>query len=170
VEHEYLIDGQSNRVAIEKKANEVVAKIDGREYRVDIERCAEGLLSILVDGRSLLLHYARTLDGVHVGFRGKNYYLAYPGHDDSEADGTFDTAGSDGRITTPMPGKIVAVNVSEGDAVEAKQALLVVESMKMQNDVVSPVHGTVTKIHHAEGENVEFGDLLVEIEVAAEGE
>ncbi len=166
MEHEYDVEGSLRRVSIERKAREVLAKVDDREYRVDIERCAEGLLSILVDGRSFLLHYARTQDGIYVGFRGKGYFLAYPGREGADEGAGLDAAGSDGRIATPMPGKIVAVNVREGDAVEPKQPLLVLESMKMQNDVVSPVSGRVVKIHHAVGENVEFGDLLVEIELA----
>ncbi len=73
-------------------------------------------------------------------------------------------ATKDSDVTTPMPGRIVAINVAEGDQVEAGQNVLVVEAMKMENPVHAPVSGTVKAIHVAEGDNVNPDECLIEIE------
>ena len=67
-------------------------------------------------------------------------------------------------IEAPIPGKIVGVNVSAGDKVEEDQELCSLQSMKMQNPILSPVDGTVTEVKIAEGQTVETGDVLIVIE------
>ncbi len=73
-------------------------------------------------------------------------------------------ATKDSDVTTPMPGRIVAIEVSVGDTVEAGQTVLVVEAMKMENPVHAPVAGTVRAIHVAEGDQVNPDECLMEIE------
>ncbi len=68
------------------------------------------------------------------------------------------------QVTAPMPGKVVRVLVSEGDAVEAGQGLLVVEAMKMQNEIRSPKNGKVEKLLAREGLAVNAGDVLAWVE------
>jgi biotin carboxyl carrier protein len=63
-----------------------------------------------------------------------------------------------------MPGKVVRVLVREGDAVEAGAGLVVVEAMKMENELRSARRGRVGKVHAREGQAVEGGALLVELE------
>ncbi len=72
--------------------------------------------------------------------------------------------GGSGRITAPMPGRVLAVFVKPGDKVEAGARLLVLEAMKMENRMTAPVSGTVTNVGVAEGDQVSEGTLLVEIE------
>jgi len=67
-------------------------------------------------------------------------------------------------VTAPMPGTVVRVEVAEGDAVQARQALVVLEAMKMEIPVHSPFEGTVAAVHVAEGDRVASGALLVELE------
>ena len=69
------------------------------------------------------------------------------------------------EIKTSMPGRIVKVFVKEGDKVREGQAVLVLEAMKMQNDIVSDVTGVVRKIHFKAGEQASFGEPLIEIDV-----
>ena len=64
------------------------------------------------------------------------------------------------KINAPMPGKIVAVKANPGDAVKKGQVILVLEAMKMENDVVAPQDGTVASIDTAVGSAVEAGDTL----------
>ncbi|MDX8387021.1 MAG: sodium-extruding oxaloacetate decarboxylase subunit alpha [Ghiorsea sp.] len=73
-------------------------------------------------------------------------------------------ARNDSDVTTPMPGRIVAVNVAIGDAVEAGDTVVTVEAMKMENPVHAPVSGTVKAIHVAEGDTVNPDECLIEIE------
>jgi biotin carboxyl carrier protein len=63
-----------------------------------------------------------------------------------------------------MPGKVIAVLVAEGDVVEKGQGLVIVEAMKMENEVRSPIAGTVREIKVSAGETVEGGALLMIVE------
>ena len=71
--------------------------------------------------------------------------------------------GAGEAVTAPMPGAIVKVNVSAGQAVKAGDVLCVLEAMKMENDITAPKDGTVTQVVAAKGANVSTGDPLVVI-------
>ncbi|MCR9144026.1 MAG: acetyl-CoA carboxylase biotin carboxyl carrier protein subunit [bacterium] len=80
-----------------------------------------------------------------------------------------DSVGS-GAHRTPMPGKVLAINVSAGDTVEAGQTLMVVEAMKMENAIKAACAGKVTAVNCATGDIVNPEDVLVQIESAASAE
>ena len=71
-------------------------------------------------------------------------------------------AGAQGavKVNAPMPGKILAVKASAGTAVKKGDVLLILEAMKMENEVVAPQDGTVASVNVAEGAMVESGDVL----------
>jgi glutaconyl-CoA/methylmalonyl-CoA decarboxylase subunit gamma len=71
--------------------------------------------------------------------------------------------GGSGTIKAPMPGRVVRVLVTEGEAVEADAPLLIVEAMKMENEVASPGSGVVRRLSVAAGDTVEAGQLLCEV-------
>jgi biotin carboxyl carrier protein len=62
-----------------------------------------------------------------------------------------------------MPGRVIAVRVAEGASVAAHQAIVVIEAMKMEHAVVTPLAGTVTRIPVRPGQQVQRGDLLAEV-------
>ncbi len=70
----------------------------------------------------------------------------------------------DGAIRALMPGRIISVNVNVGDHVSAEQPVLVMESMKMENTITAPSDGTVTAVHVGEGDSVQHGQTMIEIE------
>lgn len=74
-------------------------------------------------------------------------------------------AGGEGavKVTAPMPGKILAVKANAGQAVKKGDVLLVLEAMKMENDIVAPQDGTVASIHAAAGDSVEAGATLASL-------
>ena len=67
-------------------------------------------------------------------------------------------------VTAPMPGTVIKVLVAAGERVSARQALVVLEAMKMETPLVSPYDATVLAVHVAEGDRVASGALLVELE------
>jgi biotin carboxyl carrier protein len=71
--------------------------------------------------------------------------------------------GAKDQITTPMPGKIVKILVAEGEKVTIKQPLVIVESMKMENEIKSPANGTIKSIHFKAGDLVESGQPIIKI-------
>ncbi|TCD04843.1 biotin/lipoyl-binding protein [Erythrobacteraceae bacterium CFH 75059] len=74
--------------------------------------------------------------------------------------GTGHHSAADGAVAAPMPGKVIAVDVAEGQAVTAGQRLLVLEAMKMEHALTAPFDGTVTQLSAAEGQQVQVDDVL----------
>ncbi len=75
-------------------------------------------------------------------------------------------AGAKGAITAQMTGRVISVNVKPGDKVTEGQILLIVEAMKMENEIAAPLAGTVKEVAVAAGARVSEGDLLLQIEPA----
>ena len=67
------------------------------------------------------------------------------------------------KVTAPMPGNILDIMVNVGDSVAANQVVVVLEAMKMENDIVTPVAGTVTAINVTKGQAVNSGDVLITV-------
>ena len=83
--------------------------------------------------------------------------------------GTGHHSAHDGDIIAPMPGKVIAVDVAQGDAVIAGQRLLVLEAMKMEHALTAPFDGTVTELSVSAGSQVQVEAVLAVVEAAAEG-
>ena len=66
-------------------------------------------------------------------------------------------------VNSPMPGNILSVNVKDGDAIKAGQLLMILEAMKMENEILAPADGTVSNVSVAKGSTVEAGTLLCSI-------
>lgn len=73
------------------------------------------------------------------------------------------TTGAGTKVTAPMPGTILKVNVAEGDTVTKGQAIMVLEAMKMENDIPAPVDGKVTSLLVKKGDSVNSSDVLATI-------
>ena len=71
-------------------------------------------------------------------------------------------AAAGGRLSSPLPGRVVFVSVAPGDSVSAGQTLMVIEAMKMEHAITAPASGSVETVHFAEGDQVDEGlELLV---------
>lgn len=70
---------------------------------------------------------------------------------------------SDGLVTSPMPGTVTSLHVGPGDAVAKGQTVLILEAMKMENDIVAPKSGTIARLHVAEGQTVQGAAPLFEM-------
>ena len=118
----------------------------GRSYEVSIEPGADGELLVHVDGHTVAVASA--------GRRGRGRRRS------GGARGAIGPTGPD-AIVSPMPGRIVKVLVRPGDLVEPRQGLVVVEAMKMENELRAARSGTVTDVRVTEGMSVEAGAVLV---------
>lgn len=99
-----------------------------------------------------------------VNVNGNNYEIAIELIDEAEAKSAAPApaaapAGGE-KITSPMPGNILSVNVSNGDTVKKGQVLMVLEAMKMENEIMSPIDGTIVSVNTTKGATVESGALL----------
>jgi biotin carboxyl carrier protein len=157
------INGVEKTLSIEKKDDGFRLAIDGRQYSVSAEPLANGSLAFFVENRSYVAYLSEDGINTHLAIAGTNYRIEKPSADDDTRGGAGTAGHADGTVESPMPGNIIKVCVQEGDTVEAEQAVVVIESMKMQNEITSPVAGEVTKVSCAVGDQVSFGDVLVEV-------
>ena len=125
-----------------------------------LERVEPGVWSVLIGGQS----YEVRIDGGEARVNARSFAVQI--EDPRELSGQTAVEGSGGRreVKAPMTGRVVSVLVKEGEEVEAREGLVVVEAMKMQNAVPSPKAGRVVSINVAPGDAVVRGQLLAVIE------
>jgi 3-methylcrotonyl-CoA carboxylase alpha subunit len=116
-------------------------------------------IALAVDGRTLHAVVATSRERVLVSLGGRTYVFA-AGEDGAVAGAG---GGGTGKITAPMPGKVIAILVAPGDRVEHGQGVLVIEAMKMETTLAADVDGEVARVAASVGETVDGGALLVEI-------
>lgn len=156
------INGVEKTLILERKDDCYRFSIEGREYSVTAEPLTNGAFTFFVENKSYVAYLSDDGDVTHLAIAGNNYRIEKESGDDRR--GAAGTSGqADGKVESPMPGNIIKVCVKEGDTVEAQQAVVVIESMKMQNEIPSPVSGEIAKILCAVGDQVSFGDVLVEV-------
>jgi 3-methylcrotonyl-CoA carboxylase alpha subunit len=101
-------------------------------------------------------------EGVWLTYTGKTFFFSFPSADDVVTGTTHGL--HDGEIEAPMPGKVTAVEVKNGEKVEKGQRLLTLEAMKMEHALTSPFDGTVAELNAKAGAQVTEGQLLVRVE------
>lgn len=166
LEYEFTVDGELHRVKIDPGSLRALGVVDGREYEFDWRKIHGGIFSILIDGRS---HAARVVTrdgGLTVWVDGHQFSLDRGASDDRTVAAGLASAAAGGTIKAPMPGAVVKVLVSEGDRVEVNQSLVIVEAMKMENEVRSPFEGVVSKVNVSPGDSVGTTEAMLEIEPA----
>ncbi len=145
--------------------------LDGQRIEALAEAISPGTYSILVNGRSFEAHVTKRpgdqagLESPFVVTVGLRHYLVEI-HDPRRRRQGAAALGAEGPqdIVAPMPGKIVKVLVAEDQEVARDQGLLVIEAMKMQNELRAPRAGRVERIHVREGQGVETGFRLLRLE------
>lgn len=150
-------------VELERNGSGWRVSLDGQPVDADIVVVAPHTLSILLGGRSHEIRMFPAADGtlqIHDGLQTFAAAVADPRAWRGRRHGSAEAQGRQ-QITAPMPGKVVRVLVHAGDRVESGQGLVVVEAMKMQNEIRSPKTGTVERILAVEGQAVNAGDALL---------
>jgi biotin carboxyl carrier protein len=147
-------------------SGEMTCVVDGRAMCVDARMIAPGVISLLLeDGRQVRCVLDVSPEGEAVIVEGRRVEFAVSDPRSLRA-GRGAGAGADGprAVKAPMPGRVVRVLVAVGDEVAAQQGLMVIEAMKMQNELKSPKAGRVARIDAVEGETVQPGQVLAVVE------
>ena len=161
-----IVDGKTHRLELAKGDKTWLCQVDGHHIEVDATLTARDVLSVLVGGDAFEIKRERSLQGeLHVIIGSARYAIDVqdPRSLRTRRAGAASEAGPQ-KITAPMPGKIVRIAVAVGDEVKAGQGVIVMEAMKMQNEMKSPKDGKVQKILTTEGATVNPGDTLAVIE------
>jgi biotin carboxyl carrier protein len=165
MKYEIVINGARRRIEFAVPANSaarspVTFTVDGRQVEADTIRISRGVYSILLGGKSLEMTVEESANKLLVRTKNREFQVEIV---DPRLWRRGRGAGVEleGRqqLTAPMPGKIVRLLVTAGQQVEAGQGLLVIEAMKMQNEMRSPKSGTVEKLA-TEGQTVNAGEVL----------
>jgi len=156
------LDGIARDVVIERSGGSLTVVVDGRRHTVSNVIRLGGSFSFLIGNNSHLAFASANEQGVQLSLNGRTYARAQTGVD-TDSPAASASGSSDGRVQAPMPGGIIALHVREGEHVTAGQPLVVLESMKMHNEITSPASGVVRRVNIKVGEQVSFGHVLVEV-------
>ena len=171
---EIEVNGRPHAVKVERTGSRFRIEADGRVDLVDVARVDKTTMSMILLGTHETSHEASLLAGrepgeLEVHLRAgvvQTRVAGAPGQRRWSAKGAAPLGGGVGpqRVSAPMPGKIVKVLVKPGDAGQPRQGLVVIEAMKMENELKASREGHVKEVHVVEGALVESGRLLVVIE------
>jgi len=168
------IDGETVDFDVTRDRDEIRVTRSG-VTRIAAVECSGATYRVTVDGRTFELtregDEPRGLPGEHMLLErsGAGYDVSWAARRSSRASASADETASDGAVFPLMPGTIMEVNVAVGDAVAEGGVLLVLEAMKMQNEVQSPVAGTVAEVNVGPGANVDRRTMMIRIEPGAPG-
>lgn len=164
------LSGTDHDVALDLSSSAVAAEVDGRHYDVEARELARGEYLLLSGANVYKCRVEQKRDSssgesFELVLRGRNYNVAIidPKRLRSGQSSAAHHTGA-AEIVSPMPGKIVRVLVAAGATVAAGAGVIVVEAMKMQNEMKAPKAGIVVSINADEGATVNAGDVLAVIE------
>jgi biotin carboxyl carrier protein len=141
--------------------------VDGKVYQVDFESVSgQPVYSLIVDGKSHEGYVAPGDDNWQVLLRGRLYPITVEDEREKRlrsAAGAGVAETGEFHLRAPMPGLVVAIPVEESQPVKKGQVLLILESMKMQNELKAPRDGTVGRVRVKAGETVERKQTLLSV-------
>ena len=166
---EMIVNNRNAHVELVGRDNSIyVFHIDGKEVAVDVVPVGQGNYSIIYQGKSYEFEIVK-------GAEKKKYSVSHRCFtfdvEVMDAESKYLKSRSQGlkspsgkTISSPMPGKVVRIPVSEGEHVQADQTLIVISAMKMDSEYKAGIEGVIKKIHVKEGEVVEGKKVLIELE------
>lgn len=141
--------------------------VNGQPYNIDFQQLSEGgMLSLLLNNRSLEAIVEERDEAWEVLLRGELYSVQVQderAYRLAKARGTAGETHGEVVVKSPMPGLIVAVAVKPGQEIKKGEQVIILESMKMENELRSPRDGVVHRVHVSQGASVEKDQALVTI-------
>ena len=161
--YEVDVNGRVRQVDVHRTDGRFVVSVDGREWTIDAARVDANTLSLLIGSSSeeVTLTPDAVAGQLAVGVRGVPLTVSVNGRRrwGRKEDGGAGVGPE--RLVAPMPGKIVRVLAKVGVGVQPRQPLIVVEAMKMENELRATRHGVVSELLVQEGQSVDAGALLL---------
>ena len=158
------IEGKNYRLELDRVDGRWSCQVDGGEIEIDAVLARRDVLSILIDGKAYEIKRERTAVDMHLWVGSARFAVQLRDPRSLRSRAAAEDGKGPRKLLAPMPGKVVRVLVTEEAEVEAGQGVLVVEAMKMQNEIKSPKKGVVRKLMATEGAAVNAGDVLAVVE------
>jgi len=159
--YEIAIAGETHRLELTRTDRGWICRLDGSEVSIDCTPIGSDVLSIVLNGKSYQIR--RENNKIFVGDRAYEVSVADPRSWRGRRGSSAAESGPR-KLTASMPGRVVRVLASEGDQIEPGQGVVVIEAMKMQNEIRSPKQGRLQKLLVREGMNVNAGETLALVE------
>jgi pyruvate carboxylase subunit B len=171
VKYFVTVNGRELEVDVVEQLGELLVTVDGESLDIDYREVdALGQVALFVDGRTFGMSIEGDEQRVSATIAGHLYAVEIEDERERAAHAAEREArGAGGVVNAVMPGVVVDLLVAPGDRVEEGQPLLILEAMKMQNEIGATATGTVTAVHVAKGAAIDGGAPLVTIEAANEG-
>ena len=162
--YDVTIEGKNYRLELNRTGQGWLCRLDGREIELDAVLARPDVLSVRIGSRAYEVKCERVAGDLHL-WVGSSRFAAEV-RDPRSLRSRIRTADDHGprKLTASMPGKVVRLLVSEGEEVLPGTGVVVVEAMKMQNEIKSPKKGIIQKIQVTEGTAVNAGDVLAIVE------
>lgn len=161
--YEVTVDDRTASVTVERLPDgRYAVTVDGERHEVDLLRPSAEAFQMLIDGASWEAGCVPSGDGYLVDVRGVSVQVDVV--DPRRKPLRLAAATGSGMVTTQMPGRVVRLLVRAGDPVRKGQPVVVVEAMKMENELKSPVDGVVAEVYVTEGQTVEAQTRLVRVD------
>jgi len=162
--YDIAIDGKNYRLELSQVEGRWSCRLDGREIEVDAILARPDVLSLRIGNLAYEIKCERVGGDLHLWVGSARFAVEV--RDTRSLRGRGRTVDEHGpkKLTAPMPGKVVRILVNQGTEVVAGAGVMVVEAMKMQNEVKSTKKGTIQKILVSEGAAVNAGDVLAIVE------
>ncbi len=160
------VNGHDHEVSLTERLGELIVEVDGEPMDLVYEEVDKlGQVLAIAGDTSFGVSIEGDSSKAGITIAGHFYDVEIEDERERAAHAAARAAGAGGGIVkSVMPGIVVSLLVKEGDTVEEGQALLVLEAMKMQNEISAPVAGVVKRVHVRESEAVSAGAKLVEIQ------
>lgn len=152
-------------VEVVRSAGKSIVRVDNKEVSCDWVGLSGGQYSLILDGRVFDLSVDIDTDSCSVASRAGtfSFRITDPRRLSTQQVVEEGRAGLQ-RLYADMPGKVIRILAKEGDSVTYEQGLLVIEAMKMQNEIRASKNGTIKEINVKDGKTVNTGDFLLSIE------
>jgi len=163
--YEVTVEGRKYTVELARTDGQWTCKLDGRAVPLDAVLARRDVVSMIIDGAAYEVKREQSATDLHIWVKSVRYQTEVR-DPRSLRSRRAAAAGADGpqRLVAPMPGKVVRILARESDEIEAGKGVIIVEAMKMQNEVKAGRKGTVQKIFVTEGASVNAGDVLAIVE------
>jgi biotin carboxyl carrier protein len=164
VTYDITVDGKNYRLELDRAGGTWSSRVDGRAVEIDAVLVRPDVLSLRIGNKAYEVKCEHVAGEQHLWVGSRQFAVAV--RDPRSWRGRTQAVDDQGpkKLTAPMPGKVVRVLVSAGVEVAAGAGVLVVEAMKMQNEIKSPKKGTIQKILVSTGAAVNAGDVLAIVE------
>ena len=162
--YDVTIDGKNYHLDLSQIEGRWSCRLDGREIEVDAVLARPNVLSLRIGNNAYEVKCERVANDIHIWVGSRRFAPEVRDPRSLRSRGRAVDEHGPRKLTAPMPGKVVRILLAQGSEIEAGAGVMVVEAMKMQNEVQSPKKGTIQKILVTEGAAVNAGDVLAIVE------